>query len=1529
MEGTSNFYCFKKMKKIKQQTKKALTKILYSFVILIFLFQTAGIAFSFVGRTSAADKILSDTNQTSEKQDETDLLSVVDEPENVGSANDEEINGITQEDPSSEENSTAEDLAKEKANETEGVININPADEAVSQESPIDQKDLVVDSSETLNNESIDSEEVVSNTAETSLNKEENKTNDDSLDNSDDNDKKEKPSKDENKDETDNSAKNEENSETSQDETLPSSSPESTDSADNGRVVSDENGSLQNDPIATINALPDMINDFLTSPDGIAGFFGGQNQDGEVTADVVAEQKKEIWSVSGNKAKTNGPVKLDTAYVAPQNDHVSVTFTKLPENSGTLSIEEITLTPEQVVSLKALSDKAYDITSTMENGTFEYDLTLPRVGGEAANVSYIEKPADELNDVSSDEIKAFDKNKIDVSDEKVEVNSVDHFTIFYVSSGSASATTTLTITKPASVVSGNFLIAGITFNGGSNTTVTPPSGWTSIRKTTNGTDVGMETFRKVAGGSEPASYSWGISSSSTERASGGIIHYSGVDTGNPVDVSSGNTGNSSSIVASAVTTTLANDVVVAFFGIDDDASFGQPSGTTERYDASHTDTSGPAGAADDFTQASIGSTGNKTSAATQSNRWVAQQVALRTASGPHTITASSGSGGTVSPTGAVSVVNGANQTFTITPDAGYVVADVLVDSVSQGRMNSYTFTNVTVDHAISASFDGGWSAPTNSPYSSGLPGGTSADNAFSSDDSRTQFDNSGDQADYNNFGLSIPASASIEGIEVALEGNRDLASTRNFNVSLSWNNGGGFTSTTSASGWTAADKTVVAGGSASLWGRTWASGEFGDGNFRVRIQSTSGGSNIYLDQVQVKVHYSVPHTITASSGSGGTVSPTGAVSVANGSNQTFTIVPDTGYVVADVLVDSVSQGRMNSYTFTNVTVDHAISASFDGGWNAPTSYTNNNSVTNPGNAYASNDSYAVFNDQNDRVDYRDFDLNIPSGSTIDGIEVSGEANRPDPRTLDILLSWNGGSNFTASKNLGSYPVSDKTNIAGGVSDTWGRTWSAGDFSNGNFRLRADAVTSGPGDVIDLDQVQIKIHYSDTTKPTIALYGTSPMTLEVGDSYSEPGAVWTDNVDGTGDATVGGDTVDTSTVNIYTVTYNYTDSSGNAADEVTRTVNVVDTTKPTIEAHGDETAEATSSAGATVSYTSPATADNYDAPGTATCLPASGSTFPLGDTTVTCNATDSATNAATPTTFVVHMVDTTKPTLPTADPVAGDYLTHQLVTLSSTDSGSGLDKIYYTTDGTDPDDSSPEYSAPIEVGLDMTVKAIAYDNAGNASDVLEAVYGIAPVITEETSSSVSSSSTTITWLTDDPATSRVIYDIVSHPDISGSSAPDYGYANSTVEDENEVLSHSVAITGLSVGTTYYFRTVSHGSPEAVSSEQSFATAKSSSSDDDSGDDHQHDSKDKKLASGASIPGLSFVSANLPGGGESGSDTGENINSTKENLPAEPKPISIKTGENTPRSFGSFWWLWILILIFGAVGIYLIRKWASNK
>ena len=56
--------------------------------------------------------------------------------------------------------------------------------------------------------------------------------------------------------------------------------------------------------------------------------------------------------------------------------------------------------------------------------------------------------------------------------------------------------------------------------------------------------------------------------------------------------------------------------------------------------------------------------------------------------------------------------------------------------------------------------------------------------------------------------------------------------------------------------------------------------------------------------------------------------PSGAVAVKYGANKTFTIKPNTSYHVANVLVDGVSVGAVTTYTFSNVTANHTISATF-------------------------------------------------------------------------------------------------------------------------------------------------------------------------------------------------------------------------------------------------------------------------------------------------------------------------------------------------------------------------------------------------------------------------------------------------------------------------------------------------------------------------------------------------------------------------------------------------------------------------
>jgi chitinase len=70
----------------------------------------------------------------------------------------------------------------------------------------------------------------------------------------------------------------------------------------------------------------------------------------------------------------------------------------------------------------------------------------------------------------------------------------------------------------------------------------------------------------------------------------------------------------------------------------------------------------------------------------------------------HSITASAGANGSITPAGTRTVNDGADQSFAITANANYQVLDVRVDGTSIGAVTAYTFNNVTADHTISASF---------------------------------------------------------------------------------------------------------------------------------------------------------------------------------------------------------------------------------------------------------------------------------------------------------------------------------------------------------------------------------------------------------------------------------------------------------------------------------------------------------------------------------------------------------------------------------------------------------------------------------------------------------------------------------------------------------------------------------------------------------------------------------------------------------------------------------------------------------
>lgn len=142
-------------------------------------------------------------------------------------------------------------------------------------------------------------------------------------------------------------------------------------------------------------------------------------------------------------------------------------------------------------------------------------------------------------------------------------------------------------------------------------------------------------------------------------------------------------------------------------------------------------------------------------------------------------------------------------------------------------------------------------------------------------------------------------------------------------------------------------------------------------------------------------------------------------------------------------------------------------------------------------------------------------------------------------------------------------------------------------------------------------------------------------------------------------------------------------------------------------------------------------------------------------------------------------------------------------------------------------------SPKENGI-WCLEVAASDKAGNKEHSAFAgpvAFGLLAEISQEQTAEHSSDSAIITWTTDRPATSRVIYDTVSHPKLGTSTCPSpledlncYGYAFSTPEQDlvPMVREHSVTITGLSPETTYYYRTVSRASPEQIGQEQSFST-----------------------------------------------------------------------------------------------------------
>jgi hypothetical protein len=298
--------------------------------------------------------------------------------------------------------------------------------------------------------------------------------------------------------------------------------------------------------------------------------------------------------------------------------------------------------------------------------------------------------------------------------------------------------------------------------------------------------------------------------------------------------------------------------------------------------------------------------------------------------GAFTITASAGSGGTISPGGASSVACGGSRTYTIAPSNGcQAIQDVKVDGVSRGPISSYTFTNVSSAHTIQASFRAlGPFTITAIPVLFGLidpPGVTTVACGAS-----------------RSFAI-IPegcrqiVSVKVDGVPMGPISTYTFTNVRsNHTIQAAYSATNSFMITAIAG----PGGSISPGGTSSLpcnGSRTYTIAPAYCHRIQdVKVDGVSQGPiPVYFmngvtanHTIEATFSPSAVFTITATAETGGTISPNGASSVACGGSQSYTITPADCHAVERVLVDGVSKGAISSYRFTDLSIGHTIVAHF-------------------------------------------------------------------------------------------------------------------------------------------------------------------------------------------------------------------------------------------------------------------------------------------------------------------------------------------------------------------------------------------------------------------------------------------------------------------------------------------------------------------------------------------------------------------------------------------------------------------------
>ncbi len=432
-----------------------------------------------------------------------------------------------------------------------------------------------------------------------------------------------------------------------------------------------------------------------------------------------------------------------------------------------------------------------------------------------------------------------------------------------------------------------------------------------------------------------------------------------------------------------------------------------------------------------------------------------------------TITASSGSNGTITPNGSMIVSYGGSAIFSFTPNTGYHVSDVVVDGNSVGQVTSYKFLNVTSSHTIIVRFTitGFTITPTTDINGTISPAGPVSIN-YGNDTSFTIIPNTGYHID----------TVFVDGVSIG-----PVTSYRFANVSANHTitvklaiNTYSLTSSVSDGRGTIAPLgiTPINYGGVQVYTITPETGYhidslFEDGSY---IGNRSRDTIDYVTaNHSLRATFKInTYTITASAGANGMISPAGVDTVTYGSSPVFSIVPIPGYHIDSVLVDGVLQTTLSSDTMYNITANHTIRVTFALSaikvgmniiplWNLislPVKVQNDTISrlfpTRKSNAFAYNGSgYLITNQLNIGTGYW-LKFASAGSDTLSGFPYSSD-------TIVVTVGWNLigslSSPFAASSITGNPPGMVTSNFFG---------------YNGNYKI-SDSIYPGKGYWVKVNQ----------------------------------------------------------------------------------------------------------------------------------------------------------------------------------------------------------------------------------------------------------------------------------------------------------------------------------------------------------------------------------------------------------------------------------------------------------------------------